>query len=114
MFAYKDKLYRMTQSTNRIYGDGLDMKLLTKISMTDILQEELVPEFRAFLRSDDNAEEWSSSRFHHMDLHPIKNSDGSELWVGVMDGDFNMFHANPPNLQKRCRDLKNIRNRISL
>ena len=83
-FVYKGKLYRMVQSATKYYGDGIDMKLVTNLTTTDKIVEEIVLDFRGFFLKGKNSEAWSSLRHHHLDLHRIVQSDGSSLWVGIM------------------------------
>lgn len=89
MFIVHDKLYRVAQNTVRIYGDHFDLYQITSLTTSSILKDILQKEFRSTFRSPRNLEDWSSLRFHHLDLHYVEYPDRHHQWVGVYDGDYN-------------------------
>lgn len=108
MFITNNKLYRVVQNSNQLYGDSMDLYEILHLSTTDILQDILIEEFRKSFRINHNIENWNTVRYHHIDLHYLKFPN-HHRWVGLFDGDYNNGrHVTPMNIT-RCHDFhKNL------
>jgi len=85
-FVHKGRLYRMVQHSRKVYGDDLDMYEVIHISKTKPVQEVLVPQFNANYRKPENIGKWNAGRYHHIDMHQVRDNSGAPMWVAFVDG----------------------------
>lgn len=105
LFIENNRLYRMVQNSQVLYGDSMDLYEITHLSTTDILEDVLVEEFRGSFRNEINTQSWNNLRYHHLDLHYLKFHH-RHLWVGLFDGDYNNGRNVRARNISRCSDFE--------
>ena len=109
MFVEDGRLYRMVQDSRRMYGDGMHLFEVTKLSTDEPMRERHIIAFEKNFRAAYNVESWNSDRYHHADLHKVPGRDGKEpRWVMLVDGDYNQGLRVVDKIfpEKRCVDFR--------
>ena len=110
MFVEDGRLYRMVQDSRKLYGDGLHLFEVTKLSVDEPLEERHIFAFESNYRTSHNVETWNRKRFHHADLHKIsRRGEKDPRWVMLVDGDYNMGLGRIKDVtfrDERCADIR--------